>query len=292
MKNLKLAVLSVVIFLTFIQSIALADSNKLYKKNLDPFYPENIEYFTQEIYIKETNFFKLENSFAYFTIHHSQTKDSAIWFISTTYNAENWIFVEELKFLIDGKIFNIKSEPLPKHEASPYLSGFVLEENLFLASNELIEALKNAKSVKVRLNGQHYFVDGDLPEKDIKYMSWFYNEMISTEITSGSITPNPTSAKLPSGKKLFGINFIDLSPKVLSYLHNPDLKGVIVVIVTPNSVAEKTGIKINDVIFEFDGKSILSVTDLQKAVAETIQGNMVSVKCIRDNKEVVFNAQF
>lgn len=95
-----------------------------------------------------------------------------------------------------------------------------------------------------------------------------------------------------SAKTVFGVTFVDLNPKLLDYFHNKDLKGVVIFTVAPKSVAETAGIKVEDIIFQFDGKPTLTITDLQKAVAETALGKKVVVKAIRKNQEVVFDAQF
>jgi len=61
--------------------------------------------------------------------------------------------------------------------------------------------------------------------------------------------------------------------------------GALVSEVTPDSPAEKGGMKSGDIIITFDGKAIKEMTDLPRLVAATATGKSVAVKIIRDGKE-------
>ncbi len=61
--------------------------------------------------------------------------------------------------------------------------------------------------------------------------------------------------------------------------------GALVSEVTPDSPAEKGGMKSGDIIISFDGKAIKEMTDLPRLVAATATGKSVAVKIIRDGKE-------
>lgn len=62
--------------------------------------------------------------------------------------------------------------------------------------------------------------------------------------------------------------------------------GLLVKDVTDFSAAQKAGMKIYDVITEFDGKSIKTVDDLSKAKEDKEIGDKVKVKVYRNDKEV------
>jgi serine protease Do len=65
----------------------------------------------------------------------------------------------------------------------------------------------------------------------------------------------------------------------------PAERGALVSEVTPESPAEKGGIKPGDIIVTFDGKAIKEMNDLPRLVAATSAGKSVVVKAIRDGKE-------
>jgi len=63
-----------------------------------------------------------------------------------------------------------------------------------------------------------------------------------------------------------------------------DERGALVSEVTPESPAQKAGMKAGDVIIEFDGKAIREMTDLPRLVAATAAGKEVTVKVVREKK--------
>lgn len=64
-----------------------------------------------------------------------------------------------------------------------------------------------------------------------------------------------------------------------------DARGALVSEVTPESPAEKGGIRSGDIIVSFDGKAIKEMNDLPRLVAATSTGKSVTVKVVRDGKE-------
>jgi len=65
----------------------------------------------------------------------------------------------------------------------------------------------------------------------------------------------------------------------------PAERGALVSEVTPESPAEKGGMKSGDIIVTFDGKTIKEMNDLPRLVAATATGKSVAVKLLRDGKE-------
>jgi len=63
-----------------------------------------------------------------------------------------------------------------------------------------------------------------------------------------------------------------------------DERGALVSEVTPESPAHKAGVKVGDVIVEFDGKVIKEMNDLPRIVAATSAGKEVEVKIVREKK--------
>jgi serine protease Do len=63
-------------------------------------------------------------------------------------------------------------------------------------------------------------------------------------------------------------------------------RGALVADVTPDSPSAKAGLEAGDVIVEFDGRAINESKELPRATAETEVGKEVTVKIIRDGKEI------
>jgi serine protease Do len=65
--------------------------------------------------------------------------------------------------------------------------------------------------------------------------------------------------------------------------------GALVANVSKDGPAEKSGVKVGDVIVEFDGKEIKDSGDLPIIVARTAVDKKVRMKVLRDKKEVFLN---
>jgi serine protease Do len=87
-----------------------------------------------------------------------------------------------------------------------------------------------------------------------------------------------------------GVNFDKLSPKLAKSLGLASDKGVIVTHVEKGSPADKAGLKIEDVIVQFDGKPVNAETDLPKVVAGTPVGKKVQIVVFRKAKRLVLSA--
>ncbi|MEO6848847.1 MAG: trypsin-like peptidase domain-containing protein [Chthoniobacterales bacterium] len=72
--------------------------------------------------------------------------------------------------------------------------------------------------------------------------------------------------------------------QVVSQLHLPDNRGVLVTKVQKGSPAEEAGILPGDVIRNFNNKAISDYTDLINRVAETTPDQRIPVEVLRDNK--------
>jgi S1-C subfamily serine protease len=63
--------------------------------------------------------------------------------------------------------------------------------------------------------------------------------------------------------------------------------------VTPGSVADKAGLKPNDIVYEFAGRSIALATDLRVAVDSMSPGDQAPIKLRRNGaKDVAVTARF
>ena len=83
-----------------------------------------------------------------------------------------------------------------------------------------------------------------------------------------------------------GVSIDDVTSDVAARLGLKDAKGALVTVVRSNSPASDAGVSANDVILEFNRRSINSVRDLTRAVAETKVGAKVPMVVRRDRKRV------
>ncbi len=72
----------------------------------------------------------------------------------------------------------------------------------------------------------------------------------------------------------------------------PRLHGVGIVAVAPGSVADKAGIKFNDVIYEYAGHTISTPSDLQAAIEDSPRSGLIPIKLRRKGHEVTCMANF
>ena len=82
-----------------------------------------------------------------------------------------------------------------------------------------------------------------------------------------------------------GIGGRDLTETIAKENKLPASEGVLVLEVSEFSPAEKSGLKIYDIITSFDGKKVTSVNDINEIKAKKNAGDTVKVGILRDGKE-------
>ena len=85
---------------------------------------------------------------------------------------------------------------------------------------------------------------------------------------------------------LLGVNIQDVTPKLAKSFGLKEVKGALVDQVTSEGPAEKAGIEQGDVIVMLDGQAVADAKDLSRIVASTPVGKTVTVKVLRNGKEV------
>jgi serine protease Do len=85
---------------------------------------------------------------------------------------------------------------------------------------------------------------------------------------------------------LLGVSIQDVTPELAKSFGLREGKGALVAQVVPNGPAEKAGIEQGDVIVSFDGKPVEDSKDLPRIVAATPVGKSVTVKVMREGKEI------
>lgn len=80
-----------------------------------------------------------------------------------------------------------------------------------------------------------------------------------------------------------------VTPAIAEPLGLDKATGALIVDVSKDGPAEQGGIKVGDVIIEFDGREVKESNDLPIIVARTPVGREVSVKVLREGEEVVLS---
>lgn len=82
------------------------------------------------------------------------------------YAAEDWLFIENVKFIVDGKNFEYHTGRWKTDHDSEIWEWS--DQPLSASDMAMIEAIATGKSVKYRLNGSQYYKDKTLSAKYIK----------------------------------------------------------------------------------------------------------------------------
>jgi PDZ domain len=105
---------------------------------------------------------------------------------------------------------------------------------------------------------------------------------------------NPAAAQAPAPpppppiRLDFGVSGLPVSANAEA----PNRAGVLVVGVSPGSIAQKAGIITGDIIYEFEGRAIRSPGDLQGAAAASQSHSTVRIKLYRGTEVKTLEAQF
>jgi len=95
---------------------------------------------------------------------------------------------------------------------------------------------------------------------------------------------------LKSGKKIkhgwLGVQVQPITREFAESLGLKDTKGALVADIVKNSPAEKGGIKVGDILLEFDGKKVERMTQLPQMVSRTEPEKKAQIKLLRSGKEV------
>lgn len=83
-----------------------------------------------------------------------------------------------------------------------------------------------------------------------------------------------------------GVLIQSITPEIAESLGLKDIKGALIADVTPDSPADKAGLKRGDIVIEFEGKKIDEFSDLTKLVGVASPGESKSLKVLREGKVV------
>ena len=109
-----------------------------------------------------------------------------------------------------------------------------------------------------------------------------------------SLAKNITDSLIKTGKVVrgwLGVAIQEITPDLAKAFKAKDQKGALVSDVNEQGPALKAGVQRGDVIVEFDGKEVQTVSDLRNRVAQTQVGAKVPLKVIREGQEKVLTLQ-
>jgi PDZ domain len=72
----------------------------------------------------------------------------------------------------------------------------------------------------------------------------------------------------------------------------PNRAGILIIAVTPGSVAQKSGIIVGDILFEIDGHAVKQPAELQAAVAACKADSAVPIRLYRGTEPITLSARF
>lgn len=82
------------------------------------------------------------------------------------------------------------------------------------------------------------------------------------------------------------ISAVDVNPKLVSYYNLPTDKGVIITDVIEDKEADKSGVKIGDILIQIDDIPINNVRDLVKVVNKHEIGDKITMELFREEKRL------
>jgi serine protease DegQ len=84
----------------------------------------------------------------------------------------------------------------------------------------------------------------------------------------------------------FGVDVADITPELAESLGLKGTRGAIVGAIERGSPAEKSGMKLGDVIVAVNGRSVANTSAALAAIAEIVPGQSVPVRVVRRNQEI------
>ena len=150
------------------QSMAVTiDSAKI--KELKPFFTEKKDEFKGIVWVEPKARPKYTNAngiCTYFALN-SEGKPENLRFL-IQYYADDWLFIDSYIFLIDGATYTFSNPDVERDNDSMIWEWSDTGVNQNGEVAQILNAIKNAKEVKIRFNGRQYHKDKVLTQKDIK----------------------------------------------------------------------------------------------------------------------------
>jgi hypothetical protein len=105
-------------------------------------------------------------------------------------------------------------------------------------------------------------------------------------------TGTPTVVATGAAAALTRLDFGVGGMAVAATPEQPNRAGILIIAVPRGSVAQKSGIIVGDILYEFDGRPIHQLAELQAAVGACAPNSAVPVKLYRGNDPIAVTARF
>ena len=152
---------------TDVNEKAIAEENATKAKQLKSLFVEKKDEFEPYTWIKPKSrpLYINQNGFYCYFI---KNKDGSVnnFRFTGQYAADDWLFIKYIKFNIDGKSFEFYPDEMNKDNDSEIWEWF--DQNVRGTDIVLLNAIANAKSVKMRFVGQQYQKDKTMSSANIK----------------------------------------------------------------------------------------------------------------------------
>lgn len=148
------------------ERVSKIDSSKV--KELAPFFKEKKDEFEGYIWIepKTKPKYRNQNGFYLCFIKTKEGYPTNLRFVGQ-YTADNWLFIQTVKFNIDGNIWNYNPNDIKRDNNTKIWEWF--DDNVESSNASLIEAIAYAKNpIKVRFIGRQYYDERIISKKEIK----------------------------------------------------------------------------------------------------------------------------
>lgn len=140
------------------------DSSKI--KNLKHLFTEKKDDFGESTWIKPKSKPEYINQNGFYCYFEKDANGNAFNFrFVGQYAADDWLFIKYLKFNIDGKNYEFYPSEVNTDNDSTIWEWF--DEGINVTDSKLIEAIANAKSVKIRFEGRQYYNDKIMSKNNI-----------------------------------------------------------------------------------------------------------------------------
>jgi hypothetical protein len=115
-----------------------------------------------------------------------------------------------------------------------------------------------------------------------------YENDVATAAATATTAAAAATAATASLKKDFGVGGM----AVAASADQVNRAGVLIIAVSGGSIAQKSGIIVGDIVYEFAGRRIGTPAELQAAVAASAANQAVAIKLYRGTAVMTVNAQF
>lgn len=156
---------------------------------------------------------------------------------------------------------------------NPRKPGGFIQTDAAINSGNSGGPLVNARGEVIGINTFLLSRSGDFAGMGFAIPSQIVKPTVETLIRDGHIE-----------HAFIGVSINDVTPENAHFFHLTEAGGAVVSQVSPDSPAERAGLKVGDVITAIDGQKVSDAGELQVAIADKAPGTKVNLGIVRDGK--------